>query len=837
MLPPALPENEAVRLQALRDCCILDSAPEERYDRLTRLCRKMFGTQMALISLVDSDRQWFKSRQGLDACETPRDISFCGHAILTPDILHVSDASLDPRFADNPLVSGSPNIRFYAGAPLTLREGIRIGTLCIIDDQPRTLSANELQALRDLADCVEDEIRNIALRQHERELRRTTLLTASISRAQSLFIQDADRNQAFDGLLSDLLALTESEYGFIGEVLFTAEGSPYLKTYAITNIAWNEATREFYQQNAPKGMEFFNLNTLFGVALTSEQPVIANSPANDPRRGGLPDGHPALNAFLGIPIHHRGKLLAMIGIANRPGGYDQALIDFLKPLLATIGQLIEAVRNQAENRKNQIELARLSRVASETTNGVVITDAAGRVEWINEGFTRLTGYRLDEMCGRRPGELLHGPDTDPQTVANMVCMLERGEPFEAELINYSKSGRPYWVHISCDPLRDADGALQGFMSIESDISERKAAAEQLRATTQLLDSIVDNVPNIIFLKRASDLRFEFLNRAGERLLGLSRDQFLGRNDYDFFPTAQADFFTSKDRAVLAQGGILDIPEESVETPTGTRLLHTQKLVLKNEHGEAQYLLGISEDITERKRVDRMKNEFVSIVSHELRTPLTAISGSLGLMAGGAAGELPERARDLVQVAHRNSERLAGLINDLLDMEKLVAGKMQFRIEPHALWPQLQQALQNHRSYADQFKVQLALDGDDDSLCVAIDCERLQQTLANLLSNASKFSPAGGRVMVRLLRRDGRARVEVQDHGPGIPLEFRDRIFQKFAQADASDRRIKGGTGLGLAITRELVERMGGTIGFSSEIGNGTTFYFELPLCDGESAEG
>ncbi|MDP3585578.1 MAG: PAS domain-containing protein, partial [Thiobacillus sp.] len=648
MHPPSLPDNELQRLQALRARDILDTPDEERFDRLTRLAKNVLGVPIALVSLVDSDRQWFKSRQGLEACETGRDISFCGHAILGGDIFEVTDARLDPRFSDNPLVTGPPNIRFYAGAPLSTPEGYRLGTLCLISDQPRQLNASERQVLLDLAACVEAELNQAVLIHQGRALKQAQKLGEVIVRAQSEFIREQDRHQAFNGLLDDFLSLTESEYGFLGEVLRNPQGEPYLKSYAITNIAWDEPTRDFYATHAPQGMEFHNLKTLFGAAMTSGEPVIANTPYQDPRRGGLPKGHPALNAFLGIPVHHNGELVAMMGVANRAGGYDQALIDFLQPLLVTFGQLVDAARIKRQFRKDQLEIARLSRVASQTTNGVIITNVQGQVEWINEGFTRITGYTLEEMRGRKPSELLQGEATDLATVEVMREALARQAHFEVDIVNYTKSHRPYWVRISCNPLRDANGELQGFMAIKSDISERKEAEERLHETSQLLQGILENVPNMIFLKRASDLRFEYFNRAGEILLGRGRENLLGYNDYDLFPKEQADQFTRKDRDVLTQDGVANIPEETIETPHGTRILHTQKLVLRDDAGRPQYLLGISEDITERKRMERMKSEFVSTVSHELRTPLTSISGALGLINGGVLGELTPQAQQMVE---------------------------------------------------------------------------------------------------------------------------------------------------------------------------------------------
>ncbi|HEX5635549.1 MAG TPA: GAF domain-containing protein, partial [Gammaproteobacteria bacterium] len=187
MQPPLLPANESERLLALYEHALLDTPAEERFDRITRLAQHIFGVEIALVSLVDAERQWFKSRQGLDACETGRDISFCGHAILGKDIFHIANASLDPRFADNPLVTGAPNIRFYAGAPLKTSDGQSIGTLCIIDSQPRQLSPQELATLRDLADVVESEInRRQQERQHNALLTLAEITSLNVSEPQAL---------------------------------------------------------------------------------------------------------------------------------------------------------------------------------------------------------------------------------------------------------------------------------------------------------------------------------------------------------------------------------------------------------------------------------------------------------------------------------------------------------------------------------------------------------------------------------------------------------------------------------------------------------------------------
>ncbi|WP_110666393.1 ATP-binding protein [Salinicola halophilus] len=246
--------------------------------------------------------------------------------------------------------------------------------------------------------------------------------------------------------------------------------------------------------------------------------------------------------------------------------------------------------------------------------------------------------------------------------------------------------------------------------------------------------------------------------------------------------------------------------------------------------------GFVHDVTERKRGERLKGEFISTVSHELRTPLTSISGSLGLIQGGALGTPPESMRSMLAVAHSNAQRLILLINDLLDMEKLVAGKMAFEMREQALMPLIDQAVESNQAYADQYRVHYVVSQRLDGVTVSVDAMRLQQVLSNLLSNAAKFSPPDMQVEVRVEPVGDRVRVSVIDHGPGIPETFHERIFQKFSQADASTTRKQGGTGLGLAITRELIERMRGAIDFFSEEGQGACFFFELPRLERPAAE-
>ncbi len=247
-----------------------------------------------------------------------------------------------------------------------------------------------------------------------------------------------------------------------------------------------------------------------------------------------------------------------------------------------------------------------------------------------------------------------------------------------------------------------------------------------------------------------------------------------------------------------------------------------------QDNERRYIAAIR-DITHRKRAERMKSEFVSTVSHELRTPLTSIGGSLALLAGGAVGELHQQAARLVAIAHSNCERLIRLINDLLDIEKIESGKMTFDMRKVTLSAMIHRTTNANRQFARDRDVDIEVGLPPWPQCVIGDPDRLEQVLTNLVSNAIKYSPKGGTVYVTTTQRGGKVRIEVHDRGSGVPEDFRERIFSKFAMADGSDARVRGGTGLGLAIVREIVTRHGGSTGFGDRDGGGSTFWFELPL--------
>jgi signal transduction histidine kinase len=255
--------------------------------------------------------------------------------------------------------------------------------------------------------------------------------------------------------------------------------------------------------------------------------------------------------------------------------------------------------------------------------------------------------------------------------------------------------------------------------------------------------------------------------------------------------------------------------------------------------ESRGLLRALRYATERKRLERLKDEFVSTVSHELRTPLTSIAGSLGLLMGTVKAELSKPAARLLKIAHGNSERLVRLVNDILDIEKLASGRVSFDLKKIDIGPLVQQAVEAINDLAKDLGVNVrVVTSGEATAYVRADSDRFVQVMTNLLSNALKFTVPQSEVLVTVDKQEGAdiVRVSVRDHGPGIPLDFRSRIFERFAQADATNARRKGGTGLGLSIVKQIVDRLGGKVGFFDASGGGTVFYVELPRW-GSKADG
>jgi len=361
--------------------------------------------------------------------------------------------------------------------------------------------------------------------------------------------------------------------------------------------------------------------------------------------------------------------------------------------------------------------------------------------------------------------------------------------------------------------------------------ERKEAQDALRESEARSRAILESAQDAV-LTIDHEGRIQEFNPAAEQLFGFPRKQVLGRRMSDMIvpPDLRADHERGLARHLrTGESRMLGRRVEMRALRGDGTTFPAEISVIRIEGFGRPSFTGFVRDLSERQAIERMKREFVSMVSHELRTPLTSLRGSLGLLALGTAGGLSKEAARLLEIAERNTVRLVTLINDILDLERLSSGRVELRKRPGPLGPILALAVEAVGPLAQEKGVQLVLPAERPDSRVLVDAERIEQVLINLLGNAVKFSPSGGRVWLLADPRAESAEISVCDEGPGIPAEWRERVFEPFQQVEGSDSRAKGGSGLGLAICKAIVERHGGRIGVEPRRPTGSRFWFRVPL--------
>lgn len=490
------------------------------------------------------------------------------------------------------------------------------------------------------------------------------------------------------------------------------------------------------------------------------------------------------------------------------------------------------------------ENTRLARIAHVTTNMVIITDEKGFTEWANPALERITGYSADELIGKKPGDVLQGPDTDPATIAHMSEQIAKGEGFKVEVLNYTKEGESYWLQIDCEPYKDVDGTKK-FMAIEVDITKRKMIEETLARKQNELELALNHLSGALVYTDA-EMRIVIRSENMQKLYDVP-EEYLAPGAYypDFlrYLAERGDYGEGTvEELIESRIASLRSPSEDMfvdRLPDGK--IYGVRRTLAPSGGTITIVSDVTDQIRLNERLEvaianaeqasRAKSEFLATMSHEIRTPMTGILGFADLLLDD---DLNEEAKEKVQRIKNSAASLLTIINDILDLSKLDANKLEIErvnFRPTDIVNEVTTMFQ--QTCPPDKKERLSISAKvSESFPAAIcaDPSRLRQILINLVGNAVKFTDSGT-VTLYADRENGQnvIRFRVVDTGLGIPNNVQRQIFEDFVQADASISREFHGTGLGLAICNRLVERMGGKIGVESEVGEGSTFWFTLPF--------
>ncbi|MBL0917866.1 MAG: PAS domain-containing protein [Hydrogenophaga sp.] len=699
-------------------------------------------------------------------------------------------------------------------------------------------------------------------REDEQRRERLNRMLAAVTQAQTVFIEGEDKRQAFQGLLDAFLLVTGSEYGFVGEVLHDTDDRPYLRTTAITDIAWDEASRRMYDEHRDSGMEFRNLDTLFGHGLRTGEPVIANDPATDPRAGGMPGGHRSMRAFLGVPLALGDRLVAMVGLANQPGGYSEDDVRFLQPLLGALRQLVMAWRIHGERQRTREQLERTGALLAEKSQALHLT-----LDTINQGLVKIDAKGRVRIYNRRFLELLDLPESvvadHPLHDDVIRYQTERGDfgpgmewvdthareyvalKPEAELPEHfwrrTRQGRTLEIHT----FRLPEG---GFVRTYADVTSYIATQDALRDERQRLAWVLEATRPGIWETNLTEGSMVVNDRWAE-MLGHTLEELQPIN-YATWHTRVHPEDRERARALRNQHTAGEIPYYDCDIRMRHRDGHwvwintRGRVHRRDEQDRALFMSGTHIDISDRvaaqeqihalnasleqrvqertAELERSMRDMEAIsysIAHDLRAPLRSVNGFAQVIAEEEADRLSESGREMFARISRSARNMGQMITDMLELLRVV----QVELEPQpvdmmalahavaeALAPQVPAARVEVRT------LPLALG----------DATLLRQVLSNLVDNALKYSRQQPEPRVTVGHDAVLRAYYVRDNGIGFDMARANKLFGLFQRLHAHSD--VPGMGVGLAIVSRIVERHGGRVWAESAPGEGATFWFSLP---------
>ena len=831
-----LSSEETERLRALRRYEILDTPPEEAFDRVTQLAASLFSVPSAFISLIEVERQWFKSRVGMAVTETARADALSAHTILADAVSVVPDARQDPRFRDNRYVAGEPHIRFYAAAPLLTREGHRLGVLGIVDREPRRdFSAENCKQLQTLARLVMNELdlrlELSARSRAERDLKLVNELMLAIAEAPSV-------NTALETSLSLICQAVGAAHGRAWTVVGRGKKCQLVAAWGRSGPVWTNRLDQ--QRTSALTLN----NSLVGAVLTGNQRQVVPDIRQSPRRFAAARDALAigLTAAICVPVRQNGRNFALNFL------FEQAPPEMEK-LADRIEELADKVRPVLSRKLAEERITLLQSVVLHADDAVMVAEVDGRFDdpgaarivYASPAMTRMTGYEPDELYGRPPSVLWSGR-AQAAAVAGLHEAGERGQASRLELACRRKDGSTFWADISAVPVVDEITGDRKLIALLRDRTERRRLEEALRQSESTFRLLFSGNPIPMWAYDVETLRFLEVNDAAVEQYGYSRAEFLAMTIGDIAPVEAAVPRARRGERVAAPAfGRLGICRH--RKADGSEIV-VDAISHRLEFDGHPAAIVAAIDVTEQKRAEeetrqakeaaeaasRAKTELLANMSHELRTPLNAIIGFSEIMQAALFGPLGSVKYDgyIADIRH-SAGHLLTVITDILDLAKIEANS--FRLEEAVVEPGeiIISALRLVKPRADGVGVLLVYDKHHSGLVIKVDETALKRVLINLLANAVKFSEPGGAVIVRSeFDAQGALAISVADQGIGMTAEEIPIALTPFRQVNSGLQRKYEGTGLGLPIAKQLVEMHGGTLTIASAPGAGTTVTVLLP---------